>query len=84
MQFTIKNTLSLQPKIMRIMKGDNQAIEIKEEKHVIDGVPCAYSIDEAKSMVLERGREIKAGRVKMIPHEDVMREMEQLVANYAD
>lgn len=84
MQFTIKNTLSLQPKIMRIMKGDNQAIKIKEEKHVIDGVPCACSIDEAKAMVLERGREIKAGRVKMIPHEDVMREMEQLVANYAD
>ena len=39
---------------------------------------------EAKAMVLERGREIQAGRVKMIPHEEVMREMEQLLASYAD
>lgn len=84
MQFTIKNTLSLQSKLMRIMKGDNRAIEWKEGKHVIEGVPCTYSTEEAKAMVLERGREIKAGRVKMIPHEDVIREMEQLVANYAD
>ena len=26
----------------------------------------------------------KAGRVKMIPHDEVMREMEQLLASYAD
>ena len=83
MQLTLKNTLSLQPKI--IMKNGNQTIESEREgKHIVDGVPCVYSIEEAKAMVLERGREIKAGHVKMIPHEEVMREMEQLLANYAD
>ena len=65
------------------MRGNNQAVE-KEENHVVDGVPRAYSIEEAKAMVLARGREIKAGHVKMIPHEEMMREMEQLLANYAD
>ena len=84
MQLTLKNTLSLQPKI-KIMKNGNQTIEFeKEGNHVVDGIPCVYSIEEAKAMVLERGREIKAGHVKMIPHEEVMREMEQLVASYAD
>ena len=84
MQLTLKNTLSLQPKI-QIMKNGNQTIESeRKENHVVDSVPYAYSIKEAKAMVLERGREIKAGHVKMIPHEEVMREMEQLLANYAD
>ncbi|MBQ3355438.1 MAG: hypothetical protein IJG41_09880 [Bacteroidales bacterium] len=54
------------------------------EDHVFDGVPCVYSTEEVKAMVLERGREIKAGRVKMFPHEEVMREMEQLATSYAD
>ena len=83
MQLTMKNTLSLQPKI-QIMNNGGQAIDLIEENHVVDGVPCAYSIEEAKTMVLERGREIKAGHVTMIPHDEVMREMEQLVAGYAD
>jgi hypothetical protein len=84
MQLTIKNTLSLQPEII-IMKNGNQTIESEREGyHVVDGVPCTYSIEEAKAMVLERGRMIKAGHVKMIPHEEVMREMEQLLASYAD
>lgn len=85
MQLSIKNTLSLPSKTIEIMKNGNQAIELeKKENHVVNGVPCVYSIEEAKAMVLERGREIKAGRVKMIPHEEVMREMEQLAASYAD
>lgn len=85
MQLSIKNTLSLPSKMIEIMKNGNQAIESKKvENHVIDGVPCVYSTEEAKAMVLERGKEIKAGRVKMIPHEEVMREMEQLAASYAD
>ena len=79
----VKNTLSLQPKII-VMKNGNQTIEERVENHIVDGVPCAYSIEEAKAMVMERGREIKAGHVRMIPHEEVMREMEQLVAGYAD
>ena len=66
------------------MRGNNQAIDLKEETHVLDGVPCAYSVEEAKAMVLARGRAIKAGHVKMVPHEEVMREMEQLLASYAD
>ena len=67
------------------MKNGNQTIESeREETHVVESVLCAYSIEEAKVMVLERGREVKSGHVKMIPHEEVMREMEQLLASYAD
>lgn len=85
MQLSIKNTLSLPSKIFEVMKNGNQAIGSEQrENHVVEGVPCVYSTEEAKAMVLERGREIKAGRVKMIPHEEVMREMEQLAASYAD
>lgn len=40
--------------------------------------------DEAKALTLLRGRDIKAGRTKLIPHEEVMREMEQMLASYAD
>ena len=77
--------LSLPSKIIEIMENENQAIMSKmEENHVLDETPCVYSTDEAKAMVLERGREIMAGRVKKIPHEEVMREMEQLLASYAD
>lgn len=85
MQLSIKNTLSLPSKNFEVMKNGNQATESeKRENHVVDDVPCVYSTEEAKAMVLERGREIMAGHVKMIPHEDVMREMEQLLASYAD
>ena len=84
MQLTIKNTLSLQPKI-QIMKNGNQTIESEREgNHVVDGVPCTYSIEEAKAMVLERGRKIKAGYARMIPHDEAMREIEQWLASYAD
>ena len=72
-------------RLNEIMENENQAIMSKmEENHVLDETPCVYSTDEAKAMVLERGREIKAGRVKMSPHEEVMREMEQLAASYAN
>ena len=40
--------------------------------------------EEAKAMTLLRGRSIKAGRTKLIPHEEVMQEMEQMIAKYAD
>lgn len=46
--------------------------------------PCAYSEEEAKTMTIQRGRDIKAGRAKLIPHDDVMKELEQLIASYAD
>ena len=39
---------------------------------------------EAKALTLQRGRDIKAGRVKLISHEDVMHEMEQMIVTYAD
>ena len=67
------------------MKNGNQTIESEREKnHVVDGVPCTYSIEEAKAMVLERGRKIKAGYARMIPHDEAMREIEQWLASYAD
>lgn len=81
MQLTIKNTLSLQSKI-QIMKNGNQALDLKMENQVVESVPCAYSIEEAKAVVLERGRKIKAGHARMIPHDEAMREMEQLLASY--
>ena len=37
---------------------------------------------EAKELTLRRGRDIKAGRAKLIPHEEVMQEMEQMLAGY--
>ena len=38
--------------------------------------------DEAKALTLQRGRSIKAGHSKLIPHDEVMREMEQMLATY--
>ncbi len=40
--------------------------------------------EEAKRMALQRGRDIKTGRAKLIPHDNVMQEMEQMLATYAD
>lgn len=39
---------------------------------------------EAKALTLQRGRDIKAGRAKLLPHDEVMHEMEQMLATYAD
>lgn len=44
----------------------------------------SLTTEEAKALTLQRGRDIKAGRAKLIAHETVMREMEQMVATYAD
>lgn len=49
----------------------------------IDGL-ITRTEDEAKALTLLRGRDIKAGRTKLIPHEEVMQEMEQMLASYAD
>ena len=48
------------------------------------GEPRILTSDEAKSLTLQRGRDIKAGRTKLIDHETVMQEMEQMLATYAD
>lgn len=45
---------------------------------------CIRTDDEAKALTLQRGRDIKARRTKLITHEVVMAEMEQMLANYAD
>lgn len=59
---------------------------IGKEAQQIDaeGFPCALSVEEAKAITLQRGREIKAGSVKLVPHEEVMDELNQLVSTYAD
>lgn len=44
----------------------------------------ARTESEAKDLTLQRGRDIKAGRTKLIPHDEVMHEMEQMLATYAD
>ncbi len=62
---------------LRLIGKETQAIDF-------DDFPCTYSVEEAKALVLQRGRDIKTGRAKLIPHEDVMNEMEQLIASYAD
>ena len=48
------------------------------------GEPRILTSDEAKSLTLQRGRDIKAGRAKLIAHETVMQEMEQMLATYVD
>ena len=50
----------------------------------VDGVPCALSAEEAKALTLQRGREIRAGRIKIVSHDEVMDEMNQLLSTYAD
>lgn len=46
--------------------------------------PQSLTAEEAKALTLQRGRDIKAGHAKLIDHETVMQEMEQLLATYAD
>ena len=50
----------------------------KKDERMCTILPCAYSEEEAKELTIQRGREIKDGRVKLIPHEEVMNDMEQL------
>lgn len=40
-----------------------------------EGFPSTLSVEEAKALTLQRGREIKAGRVKLVSHDEVMNEM---------
>ncbi|MBR5982545.1 MAG: hypothetical protein IK025_02330 [Bacteroidales bacterium] len=58
------------------------ALDLIEETEV--SFPCSYTEEEAKSIAIQRGRDIKAGKAKLIPHDDVMSEMNQLIASYAD
>jgi len=59
---------------------------IGKESQEVDNesIPFVLTTEEAKAITLQRGRDIKAGRAKLIPHEEVMSEMEQLLASYAD
>ncbi|MBP5364379.1 MAG: hypothetical protein J6Y82_00445 [Bacteroidales bacterium] len=45
------------------------------------GAVC-ISETEAKALTLKRGRDIKAGRTKLISHDKVMHEMEQMLSSY--
>lgn len=47
-------------------------------------LPNTYTEEEAKAIAIQRGRDIKTGRAKLIPHDEVMKEMDKLVASYAD
>lgn len=46
--------------------------------------PRILTSEEVKALTLQRGHEIKVGRAKLIAHETVMQEMEQMLATYAD
>lgn len=48
------------------------------------GEPLSLTSEEARTLTLQRGRDIKAGRTKLIAHESVMQEMDQMLATYAD
>ena len=37
---------------------------------------------EARALTMQRGRDINAGRSKLISHNEVMHEMEQMLATY--
>lgn len=46
------------------------------------GAMRCFTEAEAKALTLKRGRAIKANRSMLIPHDEVMHEMEQMLANY--
>ena len=58
----------------------------KEENidKVLSDIPCSCSSTKAQALAIQRGRDIVAGKDKLIPHDEVMMEMEQLIENYAD
>ena len=53
---------------------DNQLME-SMSTHVLLG-------EKTKQLILRRGREIKSGRMRLIPHEEVMSEMDVLLRDY--
>lgn len=53
---------------------DNQLMESMSTRVLLD--------EEAKQLILRRGREIKSGRMRLIPHEEVMSEMDALLRDY--
>ena len=53
---------------------DNQMTESMTTRVLLD--------EEAKQLILRRGREIKSGRLRLIPHEEVMSEMDALLREY--
>ena len=53
---------------------DNQLMESMTTRVLLD--------EEAKQLILRRGREIKSGRMRLIPHEEVMSEMDALLREY--
>ena len=53
---------------------DNQMTESMTTRVLLD--------EEAKQLILWRGREIKSGRMRLISHEEVMSEMDALLREY--
>lgn len=53
---------------------DNQLMESMTTRVLLD--------EEAKQLILRRGREIKSGHMRLIPHEEVMGEMDALLREY--
>lgn len=53
---------------------DNQLMESMTTRVLLD--------EEAKQLILRRGREIKSGHMRLIPHEEVMSEMDALLREY--
>ena len=62
------------------------ALKLIEQKtnNDMENFSHVYTVEEAMALTLQRGRDIKAGRAKLISHDDVMNEMEQLIAGYED
>ncbi|MBP5666565.1 MAG: hypothetical protein J6X32_00270 [Salinivirgaceae bacterium] len=63
----------------RVRKAFRSRIAQEETEEM----PC-ISEAEAKVLTLQRGRDIKAGRSKLIAHDTVMHEMEQMISNYGN
>ena len=47
-------------------------------------IPCTYTTEEVKALTIQRGRNIKSGRAKLLSHDEVMNEMTQLINTYED
>lgn len=46
--------------------------------------PRSLTTEKSKTLTIQRGLDIKAGRTKLIGHETVMQKIEQMLATYAD
>ena len=72
-----------QLKVMEILQNMNNLTTFAIDNQMTESMTTRVLLDEeAKQLLLRRGREIKSGRMRLIPHEEVMSEMDALLREY--